>query len=232
MERKHLVIGLIIVLVLVSYYYFVPDNSGKLSSLVVVDVLDGDTVILENDMRVRLKGINAPETGMLHAKEAKQLLEKATLGKSVKIKHYGQDRYGRLLAYLFVDGENVNQMLVKSGLAHSYYYEEDDYYDEIIKAENQARAKRLGLWRKSSNSGCIKIIELDYFDKGDDNETLTILNVCGEDIDVTIKDDATHIYKRSIEEGVYVEQFQNIFNDNGDSIYIWDEEGLVDFWRY
>ena len=78
----------------------------------------------------------------------------------------------------------------------------------------------------------MKLVELLYNDDVYGAETLTLENDCNETINVIIKDDATHIYKRELKKGIYSETFSHIFNDDGDSLYIWDNEGLVEFYRY
>ena len=49
---------------------------------------------------------------------------------------------------------------------------------------------------------------------------------------VIIKDDATHIYREILPEGKWEKSFDKIWNDAGDTLYIWDEEGLLMFYRY
>jgi hypothetical protein len=62
---------------------------------------------------------------------------------------------------------------------------------------------------------------------------LELENVCDFEIDFTFKDDATHIYDGVVEGGeVYQETFSCIFNDAGDSLYVYDSKGLLLFYRY
>lgn len=84
----------------------------------VVRVVDGDTFDIEGERRVRLAGIDAPEypEGCL-ASEAKDRLEELVLGKETEIEEVGKDNFGRSLAFVFVDKELVNRVLVEEGLA-------------------------------------------------------------------------------------------------------------------
>ena len=126
----------------------------------VVRVLDGDTVDLEDGRRVRLIGIDTPETkfspqaqveGMddPFAQEAKQFLEERCEGKSVRLE-FGpepEDDYGRTLAYLHLeDGTDLNAELLRYGLARAYRRFDHPRFSEYIRLEEEARAKRLGLW--------------------------------------------------------------------------------------
>jgi endonuclease YncB( thermonuclease family) len=214
------------------FYYMWASSLLNISNVNVKRIIDGDTIELDNDIHVRLLGINTPEKGMLNSELAVEYLKYKIFNKTVKIQKTGNDKYGRILAYVFLDNKNINEELLKKGYAHLYYYDKDKYYNDFADAEKYARENSLGIWQKSDNYECINLVELDYYDVGEENETLILSNICNETINVTIKDDATHIYVREIKTGIYTEHFSNIFNDDGDSLYIWDNYGLVEFYRY
>lgn len=228
MSKKNTVILGFIVLIYVIYYILF-QNNVFLEEYFVERVIDGDTIVLEDDIKIRLKGINSPEKGMLYSKESTDFLINLLENNSIKIKHYGQDKYGRYLGYIFIENKNLNELLVRKGFAHIYYYEEDEYYNKLLRAEEYARRNNLGIWKKSKNYGCFNLIELDY---DNSKEKLILENKCNKTIEVIIKDDATHIYKREIQQGYYNEAFERIFNNDKDSLYIWDENGLLVFYRY
>ena len=83
----------------------------------VVRVVDPDTVDVE--VRVRLAGVYAPETGEEGAEECKARLEElAPVGARCRLFHaLGETTYGRLVGDLIVDGNNVGHVLVREGLA-------------------------------------------------------------------------------------------------------------------
>ena len=92
----------------------------------VIKVYDGDTVKIEDGRKVRLLGINAPELHhpdlpvQKYGEKAKRYLEKRVLKKECTFEYNIEeetDKYGRLLAYIYVDGELVNAELVKKGYA-------------------------------------------------------------------------------------------------------------------
>ncbi len=87
-------------------------------------VSDGDTIHVEGVGKVRLVGVNTPEKGVAGADAAKYFVEKLCLNKKVSLdidnsKH--SDKYGRTLAVVIVDGKNLNEMLLKEGLAEVMY---------------------------------------------------------------------------------------------------------------
>ncbi len=227
MNKKYFFLTILIVISGIFYYqmtgYVIPKQEFR-----VLRVIDGDTLELDSGVRLRLKGINTPERSMDFYEQAKLFLEKIE-NRNVKIENYGVDKYGRVLAYIFIGGKNVNKEILENGLGTLYYYEKDEYFKEFENAEKFARDNQLGLWKKSSSEGCLKIVEFDYISEG--GEKLILNNYC-EEMRVIIKDDATHIYRETLPEGKWGKSFDKIWNDAGDTLYIWDEEGLLMFYRY
>lgn len=101
----------------------------------VLNIVDGDTVDLEIDVgfsisikqRARLLGIDAPESKTKNLEEkalglkAKKALQDLTKdNSSVIIKTHKDDKYGRLLVEIFINGVNINQKLISEGYAWSY----------------------------------------------------------------------------------------------------------------
>jgi len=211
------------------FYYQITDATPTLETYQVSRIIDGDTLDLTTDQRVRLKGINTPESSMPYYQEAKQLLQSLVQNKSIEIESYGTDKYGRILAHLFLNDKNINKEILQQGLATLYYYEPDQHYEELKQAEEFARLNQKGLWKKSPNTNCIELINL----KTDEPELLILENKCNKEINITFKDDATHIYKETLKpNSILTKEFSHIWNTDGDSIYIRDSEGLLIFYRY
>jgi endonuclease YncB( thermonuclease family) len=118
----------------------------------VARVLDGDTIHV-GDTRVRLEGIDAPETAQTckrtngedwacgHA--ATRALQAMADGRQVTCRNLGLEKYGRTLATCYVDGRDINAEMVKSGLAWAFVR-----YSAIYVAEEaHARAAKLGIWQ-------------------------------------------------------------------------------------
>lgn len=100
--------------------------------------------ILAKKYRIRLRGIDAPESAMPYGKEAKAELTKIVQGKSLRVLVYGDDRYGRCVGDIYCNGIFVQEMMLKKGLA--WHYTAYDKRQELETWEKQARAKRVGLW--------------------------------------------------------------------------------------
>ena len=125
----------------------------------MVQVVDGDTVVLAGGAKVRVLGIDAPEMERdgrpadFLAHKAKAALAQLTQGQKVRLE-YDQlryDHYGRLLAYPFLaDGTNVSAELVRQGLARVYLIPPNvRYQDTLIAAQREALEARRGIWLKA-----------------------------------------------------------------------------------
>lgn len=122
-------------------------------------VIDGDTIELENGEKVRLIGIDTPETVHpskdveYYGKEASDFTKRMLEGKQVEIEFDIQkrDKYGRLLAYVYLeDGTFINAELLKQGYATiSTYPPNIKYVDEFTRLQREARENDRGLWGKS-----------------------------------------------------------------------------------
>jgi endonuclease YncB( thermonuclease family) len=83
----------------------------------VIRVYDGDTFQLENLQSVRLYDTYAPEMGRCYSDEAKTALNKLVLNKRVVLRNPLSDRFGRIMAMVYVNGISVNVYMVKNGYA-------------------------------------------------------------------------------------------------------------------
>lgn len=199
----------------------------------VTRIIDGDT--FESDIgNIRLLGINTPEKNQFYYEQAKQFLQQLE-GKIVEVEIKEKDKYGRNLAYLFFQDKNINEKILSQGLAHLYVYDEDVYYDDLEKAEEKARNLGLGIWKKSSNFGCIDLVELKYEEnkRCENEEQLILKNNC-QALNLTLKDDtASHLYKININENeIFEKNFSCVWNNAGDSLFLYDDKGLILFYRY
>ena len=96
------------------------------AQFLVTRVYDGDTVkakSLSKEITIRLVGIDAPETskkknqpGQPFSRKARDYLNHLVLNKMIKIEDYGQDRYRRTLAVIYVEDRNINLRMVQVGL--------------------------------------------------------------------------------------------------------------------
>jgi micrococcal nuclease len=121
----------------------------------VIRVIDGDTIEIEGALKVRYIGIDTPETvhpskpvecyGQAASNRNKELVQ----GKVVELERdvSETDKYGRLLRYVYVDGQMVNELLVREGYAEVSTYPPDvRYVDLLLAAQQEAQAADRGLW--------------------------------------------------------------------------------------
>ncbi len=121
----------------------------------VVKVADGDSItVLENtntQHRIRLQGIDAPERKQPFGNASKKHLTSLVAGKTVTVKWDKRDRYGRIVGFVIADGQDVNLVQVKAGMAWFYRYYQKELSAENRKlyaqAEDEARANKKGLWQ-------------------------------------------------------------------------------------
>nr|XP_043632032.1 staphylococcal-like nuclease CAN1 [Erigeron canadensis] len=100
--------------------------------------------ILARKYRIRLRGIDAPESSMPYGKEAKEEFSKMVVGKQLKVLIFDQDRYGRCVGDIYCNGVFIQEHMLKKGLV--WHYGAYDKRPELEKWEKEARAKRVGLW--------------------------------------------------------------------------------------
>lgn len=122
----------------------------------VVAVIDGDTIDIENDVRIRLLGIDAPERDACFADEATEELRKLLTGAHIRIEKdiSGADRYDRLLRYVYISADDpneddvfVNEKLVRDGFAKAYGEAPDNRYRDLLaSAQEDAKQNKRGLW--------------------------------------------------------------------------------------
>ena len=121
----------------------------------VSKIYDGDTITMSNGEKVRLLQIDTPE---LSSKECygdrarAELVKLLSKSNNVKLtsdpKLDKTDSYGRSLRYIFVGKTNINLKMVEIGAAAPYFYrgELGAYSSKILKAAENAKKNRLGLW--------------------------------------------------------------------------------------
>ena len=257
-----------------------PERPGEGVNVTVVDVVDGDTldIAYANGTRdtVRLLGVDSPEvrttndpeefTGVPDTEAGAQCLRRAGANASA----YATDRlagesitlvfdseserrgyYGRLLAYVYVDGESFNRALLETGHARVYdtAFTERERYERTAAA---ARDDRRGLWSCVDADGDgdgpaaagtvgdtpLEVVAINYDAAGNDNENLTgeyvtFRNNGTEPLDIsgwTVADDGGHVYTfpdgAVVDPGVEVTLRTGSGTDTA-TTYYWGESGAV-----
>ena len=154
-----LILVLIIILTFNSYY-------NDRIEIQLIDCIDGDTAwfrVNDKKEKVRFLGIDTPESvhpnGIVedYGKEASDytcnILKSATkIELEYDIKSDEYDKYGRLLAWIFVDNNNLSELLLSKGYAEvNYIYNDYKYLDNLCIVQYNAYQNKLGIWNSSNN---------------------------------------------------------------------------------
>lgn len=146
-----------IFLAMVVLLLLVPDAfAGRTVVGMVRNVYDGDTILMttreQSKLKVRLYGIDAPESGrpeQSHARVARRTLMYKIMGREVVAEIVESDKYHRAVAVIRYQGRDINREMVSEGMAWAYrQYLQGPYASQYIDAEDRARARHKGLWRE------------------------------------------------------------------------------------
>ncbi len=223
----------------------------------VVNVVDGDSLILEDSSNIRLLGINAPEEGYFFYDQSKTRLESLVLRKNVRLESDFEDKdsFGRLLRYVFVDDVCVNIQLVKDGMAHTFMESGLRYENKLLDAEYYVKLHGLGIWTEDSvYIDAISIVEFHYNAEGNDDENLNdeyivLSNIGDVPINMTgwcITDASSNLFVFpffvlapehyvAIHSGsgtvtmdsLYWDSKQGVWNNKGDKFFLRNTEGAL-----
>ena len=117
--------------------------------------MDGDTIYVEGVGKVRFVGVNTPEKGVEGSQTSKYFTQKFCLNKRVGLDiddRKNEDRYGRKLAVVIVNGKNLNEMLLKEGLAEVMYIPPSEFVPYDWTNENTPHHTTQKTTAKSSSS--------------------------------------------------------------------------------
>ena len=132
-----------------------PSTPATEASLLVMKVVDGDTLKLSDGRTVRLIGVDTPETVhptkpvQYFGKEASAFTKRLAEGKTVTLEYDQQkiDKYGRTLAYVYLpDGRLLNAEIIKQGYGFAYTRFPFKYMEEFRSYEREALEASKGLW--------------------------------------------------------------------------------------
>ncbi len=134
-------------------FFFLETASAELLAGTVTSVYDGDTITLHTQTgtkKIRLAGIDAPEIKQPFGIVSRDALRQDVLNQSVTVETTKQDKYGRTVGKVLIDGEDINLKQLSRGLAWVY----DKYLGELAAedrlkyqaAQKEALQESLGLW--------------------------------------------------------------------------------------
>jgi endonuclease YncB( thermonuclease family) len=114
----------------------------------VVAVADGDTITLltpeKRQVKIRLAGIDAPESGQEYGQKSKAALAVMVAGQAVTVAEDGRDRYGRTIGWVRAGEVDANREMVRQGWAWHFTSHNKD--PGIARLQVEAKQARRGLW--------------------------------------------------------------------------------------
>jgi len=215
-------------------------------------VIDGDTIVACGN-NTRLLGINTPEKKEKFYLEAKDYLSKRIENKTVKLVFSKEkyDKYGRVLAYIYLDDSSINSEMIEKGFANPYFPQGTDFnfknffesWEKCIKSSNG-----LCSFSKDKCSKCISLEELDPI-----KERVIIKNNCDFVCNISgwsIKDEGrkSFIFKETFIlpmkvvlvyvsskqkdiEGILWNRTDSVWTDSGDTLFLRDSKGDLVLWE-
>ncbi|HEY8121038.1 MAG TPA: thermonuclease family protein [Myxococcota bacterium] len=163
-QRRLLRLAVLLAVAVIAHFYLRRDGAApavasaqreavRLGPCDVTRVVDGDTLTVRcagRKERVRMLQIDTPEREQPLYLQAGDALELAIAGRRVELElgPEPRDDYGRLLAYVFADGENLNLRMIRDGWSPYFdRYGAGAYPREFADAERAAREAARGIWR-------------------------------------------------------------------------------------
>ncbi|KKS90186.1 MAG: Micrococcal nuclease-like protein [Microgenomates group bacterium GW2011_GWC1_43_11] len=115
------------------------------TGVLVVGVLDGDTLVLDGKTKVRLRESDAPEITNCGGEEAKRYLENMVVGKRVRIDEQVGDVYGRAIALVYAGDTLINEEMLKKGWSR-YHHDVSSKAVVLKKSADEAKEKNIGIY--------------------------------------------------------------------------------------
>ena len=106
----------------IVFLIYLLNTKANLNTVKIESCYDGDTCTTESGEKIRLACIDAPEirgknADPLKAKASREFINNLLSNKKVTIKRIDTDRYGRTVAEIFIEGTNIQKLMVKNGFA-------------------------------------------------------------------------------------------------------------------
>ncbi|MFH1561263.1 MAG: thermonuclease family protein [Patescibacteria group bacterium] len=151
---KWLGVILLIPSLLLNGYLF--SKKGTDRGILVLEVLDGDTILLDGKVRLRLRQLDAPELEYCAGAESKEFLEGLVKGKRVYVQEEIIDQTGRPMALVYLGNELINQKILENGWG-KYHHDQTSKEEQLKQAGDYAKENKLGLY----SSDCYQTENLD-----------------------------------------------------------------------
>ncbi len=153
MMKKRYIAAIVVLIPLLVLFRFVRElRHDREQTFSVTKVVDGDTAELNGFDMVRLLGIDTPERGEPFYDSARSVLSSLVKGMEVELRfdYRRRDKYGRLLAYLYIDSLLVNAEIVRAGYARIYLFkgsfQNEVELPKLLEAQRIAMKNKIGIW--------------------------------------------------------------------------------------
>ncbi|MFW5847270.1 MAG: thermonuclease family protein [Nanoarchaeota archaeon] len=262
-SRYKLILIILIVFVFALNYSFIDsfliEFLDSSESGVVERVIDGDTIKI-NGTSVRLLGINTPEKGEEYSEKATEFLKQRTLNKTVFLE-FGKEKkdfYGRKLAYIILNNENINLEIVEKGLANPYFLKgKTKYYSEFFnKWEECVNENIKNSLCENSQDACKECLFVEQIDIN--KQEVIIKNDCSRKCNISkwsVKDEGRKNYvfpknsfinskskinlivdKTKEKQDVFGKDYYwhsstYVWTRTGDTLFLRDSEGKLVLWE-
>jgi endonuclease YncB( thermonuclease family) len=235
MKRMHaFMLSLAITVLLFSDIHFIKNLTNRREHI-IERVVDGDTIVLENNEVLRLANINSPEKSEPSSIQAIDFL-KSFENHPVDVESLGRDKYKRTLARIY-SPDYLNLELVKKGFAKKFLVDEKEL-KIFAEAESQAINNQKGIWQFSPDKLCIKV------SVNPKEEIVQLSNFCNLNLaNWHIEDESrkqfffpkisSPLIKIHSLEGknnktdLYWNSKQDIWNNDRDSLYLFDSQNKL-----
>ena len=147
MKRSLLLTAAILIIAATLWELFLHTETPPGEEYSVLSVADGDSFTLAKgpeEEEIRLFGIDSPERTQPFSNRARAFTRRMLLKGTIRLEPVERDRYGRTVAWVYLDTLCLNRLLVARGLAWHYTrYSDDALLDSL---EHSARSRKIGLW--------------------------------------------------------------------------------------
>ena len=144
MKKLSLIAGAFLLLLVIVLLMFLSTNEEN----IVKNIPDGDTINIERDglkVKVRLAEVDCPEKDQPYGKEAREFVKKFLEGKKIYINAIEQDRYGRTIARIRANNDDLGETLIENGYA--WVYTSYSKNKKLMLLQESAKRMKVGLWQ-------------------------------------------------------------------------------------
>ncbi|MFH1280613.1 MAG: thermonuclease family protein [Candidatus Beckwithbacteria bacterium] len=138
-------LGFIIAIPSLLFNFFLVSRPTSDYGIKVLEVLDGDTLLLDGKVRLRLRQVDSPELEYCYGQESKDYLESLVKDKKITIQEKILDQRGRAMALVYLGKDLINLKIVANGFGR-YHSDKTSQTENLKIAGNLAKKNQLGVY--------------------------------------------------------------------------------------